>query len=341
MIQLQSIKGFYNTGATISYDFRKTQLHALENAIKKYEDEINAALYADLKKSKEETWVTETGLLLGEIKYAIKNLHKWMKPKKVSTGLATFPSSAKIYHDSLGVVLIIAPWNYPLQLLLIPLVGAISAGNCSVLKPSEMALATEKIIVKIIEETFDANYIKVITGNGAEVVPEMINTFRFDHIFYTGAIDAFFNYEFGRLGYRTVTFESSVHNGDFQGVAQMNYCDENIPYTRITEHKHFTPWEQHEKTIIFKEYSKETGADEIPYYPKRLKQDMDLLHRYREKATSLKNVSFLGRLATYRYMDMHHVIGEALDFSEIFLAAFLSKKILPVFPNTEKQEINF
>ena len=158
----------------------------------------------------------------------------------------------------------------------------------------------------------------------------------YDHIFYTGPIDAFFNYEFGRLGYRTVTFEPSIHEGDYQGLAQMNYCDEDVPYTRITEHKHFTPWEHHEKSIIFKEFSKETGANDIPYYPKRLKDDMELLGRYRQKATDLKNVSFLGRLATYRYMDMHHVIGEAINFSREFAEAFLSKSPLPVFPNQEK-----
>ena len=187
MFQLQTLKDFYNTGDTLSYEFRIKQLQALRKTMKKYDEEINTALYADLKKSKEETWATETGLLLGEIKNAIKNLSKWMKPKKVSTGLVTFPSSAKIYYDPLGVVLIIAPWNYPLQLLLIPLVGAIAAGNCVILKPSELAPATERIIVKIIGETFDENYIKVISGNGADVVPEMINSFRFDHIFYTGS----------------------------------------------------------------------------------------------------------------------------------------------------------
>ncbi|MGN6298031.1 MAG: UDP-galactopyranose mutase [Ginsengibacter sp.] len=157
----------------------------------------------------------------------------------------------------------------------------------------------------------------------------------YGHIFYTGPIDAYFNYEFGRLGYRTVIFESSIHNGDYQGVTQMNYCDEWVSYTRITEHKHFTPWERHEKTIIFKEFSKETGKEDIPYYPKRLKEDKNLLAQYCHKAESLPNVSFLGRLATYRYMDMHHVIGEALDFSKIFLSAFLSNRKRPIFPNTE------
>jgi UDP-galactopyranose mutase len=160
-------------------------------------------------------------------------------------------------------------------------------------------------------------------------------TDQYDHMFYTGPIDAYFNFEFGRLGYRTVTFESSIHEGDYQGITQMNYCDENIPYTRITEHKHFTPWEQHNKTIIFKEFSKETGEHDIPYYPKRLKKDKELLDKYRVRANSLKKVSFLGRLATYRYMDMHHVIGESLDFSKNFTEAFLENKLLPIFPNTE------
>ncbi len=157
----------------------------------------------------------------------------------------------------------------------------------------------------------------------------------YDHVFYTGPIDAYFNFEFGRLGYRTVTFESSIHEGDYQGVTQMNYCDENIPFTRITEHKHFTPWEQHSRSIIFKEFSKETTEEDIPYYPKRLRKDKELLDKYRSKANSLQKVSFLGRLATYRYMDMHHVIGEALDFSKVFLEAFRSNKSLPVFPNIE------
>ncbi|MDQ6889298.1 MAG: UDP-galactopyranose mutase, partial [Bacteroidota bacterium] len=105
--------------------------------------------------------------------------------------------------------------------------------------------------------------------------------------------------------------------------------------TRITEHKHFAPWEVHENTICFKEFSKETTRDDIPFYPKRLAADKELLRKYREEAELLKNVSFLGRLATYRYMDMHHVIGESLDFSEKFYTAFKDHQKLPVFPNIE------
>lgn len=184
---LNNIREFYNSGATLPYTFRMEQLQKFKKAITKYEDEISTALFNDLKKSKEESWATETGLLMEELKNAIKHLHKWMKPKKVPAGLITFPSSAKIYRDPMGVVLIISPWNYPFQLIMIPLVGAIAGGNCAVLKPSEIAPATEKIILKIIQEIFPGNYIKVITGNGAEVVPAMMNQFRFNHIFYTGS----------------------------------------------------------------------------------------------------------------------------------------------------------
>ncbi|MES2893430.1 MAG: UDP-galactopyranose mutase [Bacteroidota bacterium] len=157
----------------------------------------------------------------------------------------------------------------------------------------------------------------------------------FDHVFYTGPLDAYFNYSLGRLGYRTVSFEKSVMEGDFQGVAQVNYCDVEVPFTRITEHKHFTPWETHEQTVYFKEYSRETGVDDQPFYPKRLEKDKQLLRRYRLEAETLQKISFLGRLATYRYMDMHHVIGEALDFANLFIQAKRNNSVAPVFSNVE------
>jgi len=157
----------------------------------------------------------------------------------------------------------------------------------------------------------------------------------YDHVFYTGPIDAYFNFKHGRLGYRTVTFEKHYADGDHQGVTQMNYCDADVPYTRIVEPKHFTYWEQHDKTIYFKEFSKETTPADIPYYPKRLQQDKAILIQYRTAAMALGKVSFLGRLATYRYMDMHHVIGEALNFSKLFIQAEAAGTALPVFPNEE------
>ena len=162
-----------------------------------------------------------------------------------------------------------------------------------------------------------------------------MDTSCYDHVFYTGPIDAWFDFKYGRLGYRTVSFETLYADGDFQGTSQMNFCDENVPYTRITEHKHFANWEKHDKTIYFKEFSKETTPSDIPYYPIRLQNDKSLLLKYRKEAGDLLNTSFLGRLATYRYMDMHEVIGEALEYSRIFLEAISRQQKPPVFPNSE------
>lgn len=139
----------------------------------------------------------------------------------------------------------------------------------------------------------------------------------YDLIIYTGPVDKYFNYKYGRLGYRTVFFEKELHDGDFQGNAVINYADPNVPFTRIHEHKHFTPWEVHNNTVIFKEYSKETTNLDIPYYPKRLDDDMLKYQLYKTEVDKLKDVYFLGRLATYRYLDMHHIIEEALELSDL------------------------
>lgn len=159
----------------------------------------------------------------------------------------------------------------------------------------------------------------------------------YDHVFYTGPLDAYFGHSLGRLGYRTVTFERvDTEEADYQGNAVINYSDATVPYTRIHEHKHFAPWERHEKTVAFREYSKETGPGDVPYYPKRLAEDKRLLLGYRKMAGRLKGISFLGRLATYRYMDMEKVIGEALEFADAFVAAVGAGAAPPVFPNAEE-----
>jgi aldehyde dehydrogenase (NAD+) len=185
---LTASRNYFESGATRSYAFRKLQLQKLKQAIVENEAAINAALYSDLKKSPEEVYASELGLLLSEINLCLKKLKQWMRPARAATDLVNLPSSSKIYRDPLGVVLVIAPWNYPLQLLLIPLVGAIAGGNCAILKPSELAPATAAVIEKIISKTFSPGYITLLQGDGAEVVPAMINLFRFDHIFYTGSI---------------------------------------------------------------------------------------------------------------------------------------------------------
>ena len=184
---LQQLAQFYQTGATHPYVFRVQQLQKLKAALQQYEAPIYAALHQDLGKSAEESWVTEVGFTIGEINFALKNLKRWMKPRKVGTNLMNLPSRSAIYYEPLGVVLIIGAWNYPLQLLLSPLVGAIAAGNAVVLKPSEQAPATAAVIEKLIAETFSPHYIKLVQGDGAVVVPALMNHFRFNHVFYTGS----------------------------------------------------------------------------------------------------------------------------------------------------------
>ncbi len=181
------MRQYFDAGNTLSYQFRKQQLIKLKDAVASHEQQLYDAFYKDLKKSPEECWVTENGMVLSEIRYAISNLQSWMKAERVSTNLLNLPSSSHIMKEPLGVVLIIAPWNYPFQLLFNPLVGAIAAGNCVVLKPSEFAPATAAVMRKIIEEIFPKEYIFYVEGDGAAVIPEMVNNFIFDHIFYTGS----------------------------------------------------------------------------------------------------------------------------------------------------------
>lgn len=185
--KLEAQRTFFNTGVTKKYDFRRAQLKKLEAVVKQHEQEIFDALYKDLKKSPEECWITENGFFLAELSNAIGKLSKWMKPKRVSTNLANLPARSLLMPEPLGVVLIISPWNYPFQLLLTPLIGAIAAGNCVVLKSSEFAPATADLLKKIIQDTFDENYILYTDGDGASVISEMMDGFVFDHVFYTGS----------------------------------------------------------------------------------------------------------------------------------------------------------
>ncbi|HYF32781.1 MAG TPA: aldehyde dehydrogenase [Chitinophagaceae bacterium] len=190
------MRQYFDSGATRSYAFRKNQLQQFKAAVLQHEQEVYAALHTDLKKSPEETWVTELGFFISEINSAIKNLRQWMQPERVNTNLVNLPSRSYVLKEPLGVVLIIGPWNYPFQLLFTPLAGAIAAGNCVVLKASEFAPATAEVMGKIINSVFPPEYIFYTTGDGAEVVPAMMNNFRFDHVFYTG------NTTVGRLIYK-------------------------------------------------------------------------------------------------------------------------------------------
>jgi len=185
--QLMQLRRYFESGITLPYAFRREQLKKLKASILNHENELYDALYADLKKSREETWVTETGMVIAELNVAINNLRRWMEPERAATNLLNIPSSSRIIKEPLGVVLIIAPWNYPFQLLINPLIGAIAAGNCVVMKASEFAPATDAIMKAIIEEVFPKEYILYTEGDGAVVVPAMMNSFRFDHVFFTGS----------------------------------------------------------------------------------------------------------------------------------------------------------
>jgi aldehyde dehydrogenase (NAD+) len=187
MDNLMQMRNYFDSGITKSYAFRNEQLKKLQAAVKKHEQQLHEALFADLKKSPEECWVTETGFLQSEISNILKHLKGWMEPESVSTNLLNLPSKSFVLQEPLGVVLIISPWNYPFQLLMTPLAGAMAAGNCVVLKSSEFAPATSAVMKQLIEQTFDKSYIRFVEGDGAVVIPKMMNNFTFDHVFYTGS----------------------------------------------------------------------------------------------------------------------------------------------------------
>ena len=148
---------------------------------------------------------------------------------------------------------------------------------------------------------------------------------------WSGPLDGWFDYADGRLGYRTLDFVPERHDGDYQGIQVMNYGEEEVPHTRITEHKHFAPWEDHERTIIFTEFSRAAEPDDIPYYPIRLTDDRAMLDQYLQRARAADGVTFVGRLGTYRYLDMDRTIDEALTAAEGMLAAIDAGEPVPSF----------
>lgn len=153
----------------------------------------------------------------------------------------------------------------------------------------------------------------------------------YDHVFFSGPLDGYFEFKLGRLGYRTLDFEKFTEEGDYQGCAVMNYGDEAVPYTRITEHKHFSPWESHEGTVCYKEYSRSCEPEDIPYYPIRQVKEKALLSEYIALAEATEGVTFVGRLGTYRYLDMDVTIREALDTADAFLSHAAAGTKMPAF----------
>lgn len=175
---------FFASGQTKDYDFRVAQLNKLSQLIKENEQLILDALNADLRKPAIEAFGSEILVILSEIKFILKHLKAWMKPKRVGTPINLFPSSSFIHSEPLGVVLIVAPWNYPFGLTIHPLIGAIAAGNCAILKPSEHTPQTSSVIAKIINSNFDPSFITAIEG-GIETNQALLAE-KFDHIFFTG-----------------------------------------------------------------------------------------------------------------------------------------------------------
>ncbi|MDB6180984.1 UDP-galactopyranose mutase [Paracoccus fistulariae] len=152
-----------------------------------------------------------------------------------------------------------------------------------------------------------------------------------DHVFWSGPLDGYFDYRLGRLGYRTLDFERFTYDGDYQGCAVMNYGDRDVPYTRITEHKHFAPWESHEGSVCYREFSRAAEPEDIPYYPIRLVEEKALLEDYIALAEDTPKVTFVGRLGTYRYLDMDVTIREALDTADVFLGNTARDARMPAF----------
>ena len=183
---VQNQRAFFETGVTIPVSYRKEMLKKLSACITKYNKEILNALHSDLNKSDFEGYVTEISIVQEEISFTLKHLSKWAKPRKVKTPITHFPSKSYQYFEPYGVTLIMAPWNYPFQLTVAPLVGAICGGNCAVLKPSNYSPATSAIIKKIIEEVFPSEYVAVVEG-GRDANTSLLEQ-HFDYIFFTGGV---------------------------------------------------------------------------------------------------------------------------------------------------------
>lgn len=176
---------FFNEGTTLPLSFRRKQLRKLYKSIEANEEQIMKALHKDLRKSQFESYITEIGYVKSELRETISKLRKWASPEKVQGIVLAYPSSSYIQKEPLGVVLIISPWNYPFQLTIAPLIAALAAGNCAIIKPSEYSSNTAQLLEDILTETFDGQYVQVIQGD-AEVSTDLLKH-RYDKIFFTGS----------------------------------------------------------------------------------------------------------------------------------------------------------
>ncbi|MGV3464200.1 MAG: aldehyde dehydrogenase family protein, partial [Heyndrickxia sp.] len=183
---MEKQRAYFRTHRTKDISFRLETLHTLRTAIQSHEKALIKALKSDLNKSEFDSYSTEIGVVLEEIRFTIKHLRTWSKPKKVKTPLTHIGSRSSVYPEPYGVALIIAPWNYPFQLAIAPLIGAIAAGNCAIIKPSELTPNTSEIIANIIKDIFPEEYIAVVLG-GAETSTALLQE-KSDYIFFTGSV---------------------------------------------------------------------------------------------------------------------------------------------------------
>lgn len=271
-------------------------------------------------------------------------------------GLALNPRSARDFIDSLSEKGIVAPGNFEEQALRMvgkDLYDSFFKGYTLKqwgLSPTELPASILKrlpIRFDYNDNYYDSRYQGIPRNGYTYIVERLLRQDRIDvrlntqfsrqmrpfynHVFYTGTLDGWFDYSEGLLSYRTLDFEAEYHSGDYQGNAVINYCDLHVPWTRVSEHKHFSPWESHEHTIIYKEFSRPCGMTDSPYYPVRSGADKKLLQKYIELAQLEKDVTFVGRLGTYRYLDMHVSISEALQTAELYLEGLSQKKAMPAF----------
>lgn len=179
-------KAYFSTGETKSLSFRKSKLLQLKAELIKQEQAIIDALSKDLKKPVFESVLSETGIVLAELDLTLKKLYSWSKPKQIRPSLLNFPSTDKLYYEPYGTVLVIAPWNYPYHLSLLPVIGAIAAGNTVVLKPSELASNTAKVIEDILKAVFNEEFVDVVQGD-ASIAQELLKQ-KWDYIFFTGSV---------------------------------------------------------------------------------------------------------------------------------------------------------
>jgi aldehyde dehydrogenase (NAD+) len=185
--ELAALRDHFDSGATRPYRARQDALRALRHALKSHEEALLTAMQEDMRKPRFEASMADIGTVHGEIDHALENLGEWMQRTDVGTPISLWPASSKVHPQPLGVVLIISPWNYPVVLALSPLVGAIAAGNCAVVKPSNEAPRTAAVLERLITDAFPKNQVLVVQGSGSAVVPPLIDAFRFDHIFFTGS----------------------------------------------------------------------------------------------------------------------------------------------------------